>query len=32
MQYTHTNPDGSKTVIHYWKNNQTGITEGFKFK
>ena len=32
MQYIHNNPDGSKTVIHYWKNNITGTTEGFKFK
>ena len=32
MQYIHKNPDGTNTTIHYWKNNKTGITEGFKFK
>lgn len=32
MQYVHKNPDGSNTVIHYWKETATGIVEGFKFK
>lgn len=32
MQHVHQNPDGTKTVIHYWENLQTGSREGFKFK
>jgi hypothetical protein len=32
IQYVHTNPDGSKIVIHYFKNLLTGVTEGFKLK
>jgi RHS repeat-associated protein len=32
MQHIHENPDGTKSVIHYWENLQTGAREGFKFK
>jgi hypothetical protein len=32
MQHVHENPDGTKIVIHYWENLQTGAREGFKFK
>ena len=32
MQHVHENPGGTKTVIHYWENLQTGAREGLKFK
>jgi|GEM_PF-7011770 len=32
MQHVHINPDGTRIVIHYWKNLLTGAMEGFKFK
>lgn len=32
MQHIHKHPDGSKTVIHYWKELDTGELSGFKFK
>ena len=32
MQHIHQNPDGTKSVIHYRENLQTGAREGFKFK
>jgi len=32
IQHVHVNPDGSKIVIHYWRDLQTGEGEGFKFK
>ena len=32
MQHVHEHPDGTRTVIHYWENLQTGAREGFKFK
>jgi len=32
MQHVHEHPSGTKTVIHYWENMQTGAREGFKFK
>jgi RHS repeat-associated protein len=32
IQYLHQNPNGSNIVIHYWRNPQTGVVTGFKFK
>jgi RHS repeat-associated protein len=32
MQHIHTNPDGTKIVIHYWENLTNGTRNGFKFK
>ncbi|MHB0914898.1 MAG: hypothetical protein ACYC4M_04340, partial [Thermoleophilia bacterium] len=31
-QYVHESLDGTKTVVHYWENLQTGVREGFKIK
>lgn len=31
IQHVHGHPDGTKTVIHYWENLNTGAREGFKF-
>jgi RHS repeat-associated protein len=32
MQHVHRNPDGTKTVIHYFRNQTTGQNVEFKFK
>jgi hypothetical protein len=32
MHHEHINPDGTKTIVHYWENIETGLREGFKFK
>jgi RHS repeat-associated protein len=32
MQAVRNNPNGTKTVIHFWQNLQTGLRMGFKFK
>lgn len=32
MQHVHVNPDGTRTVVHYWRNPTTGEVKFFKFK
>jgi hypothetical protein len=32
MQHTHSNPDGTNIVIHYWQNLVNGVRSAFKFK
>jgi hypothetical protein len=32
MHHEHISPDGTKTIVHYWENLETGLREGFKIK
>ena len=32
MSHTHKHPGGHQTEVHYWKNRESGATEGFKYK
>lgn len=32
IQHTHTTPEGTNIVVHYWQNLVSGIRTGFKFK
>lgn len=32
MHHVHEHADGSKSVVHYWKDRVSGAMEGFKFK